>query len=65
MRRARRSFWLLVAVAVLATGVLSKALVAEPGPLAGTTVALSGLVLAASLTLAVRIFLAVERHRGS
>lgn len=63
-RKAYRSFWLLVAVAVLATGSLGTALAASPSPLTGTRVAASGLVVIAALSLATRIMIAVERaHR--
>jgi hypothetical protein len=61
--RARRTFWALVLVAVLATGALSAALKAHPGPAAGATVAISGLVLAGALTLAARILLALDHAR--
>jgi hypothetical protein len=63
-RRARRSFWTLVLVAVLATGSLSAALNADPGHLAGIRVALSGLVLVSSVALAARVMTALDRaHR--
>lgn len=61
--RARRSFWVLVLIAALAAGGLSTAVAAPPGPAAGASVALSGLVLVASLTLATRILLALDRAR--
>ena len=62
-RSAQRSFWLLVLVAVLATGSLNSAFRAVPSPLTGLRVAASGLVLIASLTLATRVMIAVERAR--
>lgn len=62
-RRARRSFWVLVIVSVLATGTLSDALSDAPAPTTGLRVAASGLVLAASLALAARILLAFDRAR--
>jgi hypothetical protein len=62
-RRARRSFWILVVVAALATGVLGRAIIAPPSPFAGLRVAISGLILAASLSLAVRVMLAIDRAR--
>jgi len=62
-RRARRSFWLLVAVAVLASGGLNAALLAPSGPLTGLSVAASGLILLASLTLAARVMVALEHAR--
>jgi len=63
LQRARRSFWLLVTIAVLAAGVLTSALGAAPGPITGLRVAASGLVLIASLTLATRLMAALERAR--
>lgn len=57
MKRVRRTFWALVAVAVLATGALSRTLGGGNGPAAGLAVALSGLVLAAAAGLALRILL--------
>jgi len=60
---AHRWFWSLVVVAVLATGSLSSALAAPPSPLTGLRVAVSGLVLITSLTLATRVMIAVERIR--
>lgn len=62
-RRAQRSFWLLVAVAVLAIGALSSALAAQPSPLTGVGVAASGLILIASLAFAARVQVALERAR--
>ena len=61
--RARRTFWALVLIAVLATGALSAALKAHPSPAAGATVAISGLILAIALTLAARILLALDHAR--
>jgi len=61
--RARRSFWLLVAVAVLAAGALTSALSAAPGPITGLRVAASGVLLVAALTLATRVMVALERTR--
>lgn len=62
-RRAYRSFWLLLAVAVLTTGALSSALAAPPSPFTGLRVAVNGLVLMSSMTLATRVMLALERAR--
>lgn len=63
-RRARRSFWTLLLVAVLASGSLSAALASDPGHLAGLRVAVSGVVLIASIILAARVMGALERaHR--
>jgi len=61
--RARRSFWVLVAVAVLATGTLTRALTAEPSPLTGLGVLGSALVLMVAVGLAARVLLALERAR--
>jgi len=54
-----------VLIAALATGALSTGLKAHPSPAAGATVALSGTVLAISLTLATRILLALDHARRS
>lgn len=62
-RQAHRSFWLLVAVAVLATGALSSALAAPPSPLTGLRMAASGLILLGSLTCAARMMIALESAR--
>ena len=62
-RPAHRSFWLLVAVTVLAAGALSSALAAPPSPLTGLRVAASGLVLLGSLTFAARVMIALEHAR--
>ena len=59
VRRARRWFWGLTAVAVLLTGGLSSALKSSPSPAAGATVAVLGLALAGVTLLAVRVLLAV------
>ena len=61
--RARRSFWALVGIAVLATGALSAAITAHPGPAAGATVAVSGAILAITLTLAARVLIALDHAR--
>ena len=62
-QRARRSFWLLVAIAVLTAGVLTSALSAAPGPITGLRVAASGVVLITALTVATRLMLALDRAR--
>lgn len=53
MTRARRAFWILVGVAIAATGALSRALAWRPSPAAGLAVAVAatGAVLAAGLAL--------------
>lgn len=62
-QQAHHSFWILVAVTVLATGALSSALAAAPSPLTGLRVAASGLILVGSLTFAARVMIALERAR--
>lgn len=58
--RVRRTFWSLVVVAVAATGALSRALAARPGPATG--LAGSAVLLAASASLALRILVVVGRR---
>ena len=60
-RRARRSFWALVIVAVLAVGSLSAALTATPSPTAGLRVAASGLLVMVAIALATRVQAALVR----
>ena len=60
-RRAVRSLWILVVVAVMASGSLSAALTAGPGALTGVRVAMSGLILAMSVALAAGVLFALER----
>lgn len=60
--RVRRTFWGLVVVAIVATGMLSRALAAEPGPTAGLTVAWSATLLVISVSLGLRILVVVERR---
>ena len=62
-RRVRRTFWILVGVAVLAAGGLSSGLAARSNPLTGLRVAASGIVLVAALTLAARILVHGDRER--
>jgi len=54
-RRARRWFWTLTTLAVLAMGALYKGLHAAPSPATGILVAVGSLVLAASAVQAARI----------
>ena len=65
-QRARRSFWVLTMVAVVATGSISAALAARPSALTELRVAVSGLVLAAAVMLAARILFVLGgiRRRG-
>ena len=60
-RRARRAFWSLVIIAVLAAGSMSAALTADPGPGTGLRVAASGLLLISVVALAARLLFAIER----
>ncbi len=62
-RRAHIAFWVAVVVSVLAMGSLYGAWQAPPSPLTGARVAVSGLVLLASLAFAVRIMIALDRAR--
>lgn len=62
---ARRVFWVLVALAVLAMGALSSALARQPGAWTGLSVAASGLVLLLASTLAFRVMVALEQRRRS
>ncbi len=60
LTRARRTFWLLVLVSVLAAGALSDALASPPATATGLRVAGSGLLLTVSVALAARVLLAVD-----
>lgn len=62
-RRARRAFWMLAAAAVVAAGSLTGALAAAPAPVTGIWTAASGIILAVSLSLAVRILTFQDRAR--
>jgi len=62
-RPAVRSLWILVGVAVLASGSLSAALATGAGALTGVRVAVSGLILVMSVVLAARVLFALERAR--
>ena len=62
-RRARRRFFLLVLIAVLAAGSLSASVVAQPGAATGLRVAGSGLVLVTATALAARVLIVLERAR--
>ncbi|MDH6522309.1 hypothetical protein [Streptomyces sp. SAI-090] len=59
VRRARRWFWTLTTVAVLAMGGLYRALGQTPSPGTGALVAVSSLILLASLVQAARILTAL------
>lgn len=60
--RVRRTLAGLVAIAIVATGALSKALAATSGPVTGLAVAGSALLLMASGSLALRILVVVARR---
>jgi len=62
-RLARRWFWALLLVAVVAMGALYTALGARSRPVTGLVVFVSGVVLLAAATQAGRILLALERAR--
>ena len=63
LRRALRTFWILVAIAVMAAGWLNAALAAAESALTGLQVATSGLVLVSAVVLAARVLAAIERTR--
>lgn len=63
--KARRVFWVLVAISVLASGSLTTALARRPGPWTGLSVAASGVVLLFAAALACRVMMALTQpHRG-
>lgn len=62
--RVLATFWVLVLVAVVGTGGLSKAAVASPGPAAGVAVAASSVVLVVATGLAARILVVVGRQQS-
>ena len=64
-RRARRWFWALLLIAVLAMGALYAALGAASAAVTGLVVAASSLVLLAATAQATRILLALDRARRS
>ena len=61
MRRVRVTFWTLVVMAVVSTGVLMDALGWRSGPVAGITIAVSGATSALAIALAVRILIVLSR----
>lgn len=64
LRRARRSFWFLLVVSVVAAGSLSSAISAAPSPGTGLRLVTSGLILITSVLLAARVRLAIDRATG-
>ncbi len=63
--KARRAFWVLVTIAVLAMGSLTSALARPPGAWTGLTVAASGVVLLFAAALAGRVMAALACRRRS
>lgn len=63
--KARRVFWVLVAIAILAMGSLTSALTRPPGMWTGLTVAVSGVVLLLAAALACRVMAALACRRRS
>lgn len=66
-QRVRRNFWILVAAAVVAVGVLSAAARMTPSLLAGIITGLSATAAAAAIALAGRILVVSSRagaHRS-
>lgn len=61
MRRVRVTFWLLVAVAIVSTGTLMRAVTWPANPATGITVAGAGIATAAAVGLAVRILIVTGR----
>jgi hypothetical protein len=62
-RRAHRTFWILMTIAVVAAGSVSSAARAHPGPFTAVRLALSGAALIISVALAGRVFLHLGRAR--
>jgi hypothetical protein len=62
MTRVRITFWALVTAAVLALGILTRALDAAPSPATGLTVAVAGVVATVAAGLALRIAVVLARH---
>jgi hypothetical protein len=61
--KAHLSLWILILVSVLMAGSVSAAAAAPPSPTAGVLFAFSAILLVASLTLAGRVTMALERAR--
>ena len=62
MRRVRVTFWLLVAVTIVAVGTLRRAIEWPDGPLAGATVAISGVIALTTAALVARILTVIGRR---
>lgn len=65
MTRIRVTFWSLIVVTVLVSGVLTRALAAPPSGATGVTVAVTGLVAAVTGGLALRIAVVVARWKDT
>ena len=65
MSRVVRNFWLLVAAAVVAVGLLSTTLRMPPSPLVGLATAICGVAAVAALALAGRILVVVTQLRAT
>ena len=65
MGRIRRTLWTLTLIATLAAGSLSTSIQAPRGAVTGMRVLGSGLVLLATVSLATRVLVVVERKRQS
>jgi hypothetical protein len=63
MRRIRVTFWLLVATAVVSTGVLMRAVAWRASPTTGATVAATGITTVIAVTLAARILVVTGHGR--
>ena len=63
MRRIRVTFWVLVAIAIVSTGVLMRAVAWPTGPGAGATLAAAGMVTAIAVASAARILVVIGRTR--
>lgn len=63
MVRVQVTFWALVVVTIVASGVFTRALGAPPSAETAMAVAVAGLLAVLSGTLALRILIVVTRHR--
>ena len=62
MQRVRLTFVLLVVIAAVSTGSRWRAMTWRAGPVAGLTVAASGLLAVAAIVLAARIVVVLDRR---
>lgn len=63
MQRVRTTFWALVVITVVSTGLLMRAVAWRASPLAGITVAAAGFVAVVAVGLAARILVVTSRVR--